>query len=58
MKTYTQTINEKKYQYFYDTAYKSWCIYEVDLEGNQLYFEGEYFANKTQLKKSYNVNFK
>lgn len=55
MKTYEERIGNKIYRYFYDKSQRSWCIYEIDLQGNQIGFEGEYFANKSQLKQSYNV---
>jgi hypothetical protein len=56
-KTYTETINGKLYQYFYDREIRLWTIYEIDSEGNQLGGEANHYHDRGQLKDAYNVTF-
>jgi hypothetical protein len=57
MKIYKEKLNEKDFEYYWDSNVKSWTVYTVDLDGFQIEYEAEYFPNKKQLLESYNFKF-
>lgn len=57
MKTYRESIDGKRYQYFYDVYIRSWTVYLIDENGFQI-SESDYFANKAQMLKKYSFKFK
>ena len=57
MKTYESVIKGNKYWYFYDIHIKSWTVFKVDKQGNQI-FDVEYYAYKKSLLKDYKFDFK
>jgi hypothetical protein len=57
MKTYVNQTNQKTYWYFYDPYLKSWTVFEVDENENQI-SDADYFGNKENLLKCYDFDFK
>ena len=53
MKTYEQeTTDGIRYRWFYDPYIKSWTIYQIDKEGNQI-DDADYHHSRPILKQCY-----
>lgn len=45
----TKTYEHNGYRYYYDQSLRLWTIYKIDLIGNQISKEADYFVNKKEL---------
>ena len=46
------------WMFFYDTNIQYWTVMEVDIEGNQISREADYYSNKKQMIDVHGFNFK
>ena len=59
MKTYKYRKQDGSlWMFFYDTNIRLWTAFEIDVEGNQISVEADYFHNKTQMIEAHGFNLK
>lgn len=61
--TIVKTYNYKKqdgslWMFYYDTNIKLWTVFQIDIEGNKISREADYFHNKIQMIETHGFNFK
>ena len=59
MKTYKYKKQDGSlWMFYYDTNIKLWTAFEIDIEGNKISKEADYFHNKSQMIEAHGFNFK